>query len=78
MTDPRATDDVDGEPFQFTNPPPRPKRACFESYGTTQRVLIAGLDCLAGQLDLFTTDGPPAAGTVTSESTASHQGRTEA
>lgn len=30
-----------------------PKRATFESTRTRQTVLLTGLDCLAGQADLF-------------------------
>lgn len=34
-----------------------PARAKFTSTPTTQRVLLAGLDCAPGQADLFSTDG---------------------
>ncbi len=34
-----------------------PARATFESTKTSQRKLLTGLDCLAGQTDLFNTDG---------------------
>jgi hypothetical protein len=34
-------------------PAQRPKRATFESTKTRQAVLLTGLDCLAGQADLF-------------------------
>ncbi len=38
-------------------PATRPKPTRFESTKTTQRVLLTGLDCLAGQSQLFETDG---------------------
>ena len=36
---------------------PRPKPARFENSEERQRMLLAGLDCLPGQGDLFQTDG---------------------
>ena len=45
------------EPFTLRNAPPVPPTAQFENNPNRQRVLLAGMDCLAGQLDLFPTDG---------------------
>lgn len=40
---------------------PAPQRTrqtqCFAPQPERQQVLFAGLDCLAGQMDLFATDG---------------------
>ncbi len=48
------------EPFRLQTDatPPKPRRSQpSESKPARQRVLFSGLDCLAGQRDLFTTDG---------------------
>lgn len=45
------------EPFQLTNAPPKPQPWRGENRKATQRTLLAGLDCLPGQADLFGTDG---------------------
>jgi len=47
----------DEEPFTLRNEAPRPKPQRFENQGGRQMVLLAGLDCLPGQWDLFQTDG---------------------
>lgn len=52
----------DDEPtlFDVDRRPPRPtpwRLAAAEP--CRQKPLFAGLDCLAGQQDLFSTDGPP-------------------
>ena len=47
----------EGERFALANDPPRPKPARFENSEGRQRMLLAGLDCLPGQGDLFETDG---------------------
>jgi hypothetical protein len=39
--------------FTLRNDPPAPKRARFDDEPTRQRVLVEGMDCLPGQLDLF-------------------------
>ncbi len=44
--------------FQLAKDRPKPKPMQFENNVARQRVLLAGMDCLAGQLDLFATDGP--------------------
>ena len=42
------------ERFELSQQPAaRPKRTTFESTRTRQTVLLTGLDCLAGQADLF-------------------------
>ena len=42
------------EPFTLANDPPRKPVATFDDQEKTrQTVLIEGLDCLPGQLDLF-------------------------
>jgi len=46
--------------FTLQNDPPCRPAPRFESTPARQRVLLAGLDCLPGQSDLFDTDGPPA------------------
>ncbi len=47
-----------GEGFKLQGAPAtQPKRATFTSTKATQRVLLTGLDCLAGQSSLFDTDG---------------------
>lgn len=45
------------EPWTLTVEAPRPAPARFENSEGRQSVLFAGLDCLAGQNDLFATDG---------------------
>lgn len=47
------------EPFVLDNTPepPKPGPVLEPADKTTQRVLFSGLDCLAGQMDLFATDG---------------------
>ena len=46
------------EQFTLRNDPPSPKAQSFESNSKTrQKMLLAGLDCLPGQMDLFPTDG---------------------
>ena len=45
------------ELFALANEAPRPKPARFENSEGRQRMLLAGLDCLPGQGDLFHTDG---------------------
>ena len=45
------------DPFRLTSPPPQRVRAKFKSDPARQNVLFAGLSCLAGQTDLFLTDG---------------------
>jgi hypothetical protein len=45
------------EPFALRNDPPAATKATFENNPCRQRVLLAGLDCLPGQQDLFPTDG---------------------
>ena len=46
------------EPFRLTNDPPQPEGEVFDlPPKQRQGVLFAGLDCLAGQQDLFDTDG---------------------
>jgi hypothetical protein len=43
--------------FTLANDSSKPKPARFENSEGRQRVLLAGLDCLPGQGDLFQTDG---------------------
>jgi hypothetical protein len=43
--------------FQLANDPPQPKPRELENGASAQRMLLAGLDCLPGQHDLFQTDG---------------------
>jgi hypothetical protein len=43
--------------FHLTNEPPKPKPWRPENVKATQRVLLAGMDCLSGQGNLFETDG---------------------
>jgi len=44
--------------FTLSNEPAHPTPTRFESNGKTrQKVLLCGLNCLPGQLDLFPTDG---------------------
>ena len=45
------------EQFTLRNDAPKPKPLAFENVATRQRVLLAGMDALPGQLDLFATDG---------------------
>ena len=47
----------DDEPFALANEMPKPKPTRFENSEGRQRMLLAGLDCLPGQGDLFRTDG---------------------
>jgi hypothetical protein len=47
----------DKERFTLANEAPRPKPQQFENKGARQMALLAGLDCLPGQRDLFQTDG---------------------
>jgi len=47
----------DDKPFTLANEAPRTKPARFENNSARQMVLLAGLDCLPGQRDLFATDG---------------------
>jgi hypothetical protein len=49
--------DNDVSEFHLTNEPPKPKPWRPENVKATQRVLLAGMDCLSGQGDLFATDG---------------------
>ena len=46
-----------GEPFRLENPAPKPNLDRFENDQSRQCMLLAGMDCLPGQLDLFSTDG---------------------
>lgn len=55
--------------FHLQNDPIRPERPKFETTPARQRVLLAGMDCLAGQRDLFDTDGPPAENRPVTEAT---------
>jgi len=43
--------------FTLANPPPRRAPLRLDPDDRRQRGLFAGLDCLAGQGDLFETDG---------------------
>ena len=43
----------DDEPFTLANDAVRPARDLVETEKQTQRLLLSGLDCLPGQLDLF-------------------------
>lgn len=44
--------------FRLTiEPATRQRGPRFDDQPTRQRVLLAGMDCLPGQLDLFLTDG---------------------
>ena len=55
-------DDAPEEPFALARPtekPPAPPAIRFANGATRQRMLLCGLDCLSGQLDLFQTDGGP-------------------
>jgi len=45
------------ERFALANDAPRKPPARFEDAAGTQRMLLAGLDCLPGQANLFQTDG---------------------
>ena len=44
-------------PFMLANDPPRKPALRFENNHGRQMMLLAGLDCLPGQGDLFATDG---------------------
>ncbi len=46
-----------GGEFQLRNDPPPWRPARFGAIEGAQRALFAGLDCLPGQQDLFSTDG---------------------
>ena len=48
---------IENPRFSLANDPPRPKPTRFENREARQRMLLAGLDCLPGQGDLFHTDG---------------------
>ena len=48
---------ADGRPFSLANDPPRKRAVRFENNHGRQMMLLAGLDCLPGQSDLFPTDG---------------------
>jgi len=56
-----AGDDCDDAPpvpeFELTNQPASPKPWRPDNVKATQRVLLAGMDCLSGQANLFPTDG---------------------
>lgn len=45
------------ERFTLANEAPRPQPQRFENQNGRQTVLLAGLDCLPGQRNLFQTDG---------------------
>lgn len=45
------------EPFRLQDDPPRAAKPEYEEPCERQGVLFAGPDCLAGQMDLFATDG---------------------
>ena len=45
------------EQFTLRTDEPKSKPLAFENVSTRQRVLLAGMDALPGQLDLFATDG---------------------
>ena len=47
----------EGERFTLANDPPGLRPTRFENGEERQRMLLAGLDCLPGQADLFQTDG---------------------
>lgn len=47
----------DDEPFVLTNEPARRSPIRFENDERRQKPLFAGLDCLPGQDDLFSTEG---------------------
>ena len=56
-----AKEEGDSAEFVLSNAPPKPKPwRGGEPENTRQTVLIAGMDCLAGQQDLFETDGEAA------------------
>jgi hypothetical protein len=67
----RAKDEGDNAAFTLENPPPKhkPWRGA-EPENTRQSLLLAGMDCQQGQLDLFQTDGS----SVASAFTESHAG----
>lgn len=48
------------EPFELSNPPPKRKRLDVPNTTGVQKVLLAGLGCLPGQKNLFSTDGDKA------------------
>ena len=53
-----STEEGDSAEFVLRNAPPKPKPwRGGEPENTRQTVLIAGIGCLAGQQDLFVTDG---------------------
>ena len=45
------------ERFELRVDAPKPKPLQFEDSPTRQRACFQGMDCLAGQQDLFDTDG---------------------
>lgn len=49
---------MNDELFTLQRKQPQPRATQFVSHGGAQKVLFSGLDCLAGQQDLFPTDGP--------------------
>lgn len=49
----RDDDDSEGDEFELANDPPRPVKPVIVCEPERQRLLIDGLDCLPGQLDLF-------------------------
>lgn len=50
----------DHESFRLTNPPPKRQRLDVPNTTGVQKVLFSGLQCFAGQKDLFVVDGPKA------------------
>lgn len=46
------------EPFTLQNDPPRPKRLVIDDEPRRQRLLLDGMDCCAGQQDLFDEESP--------------------
>ncbi len=53
-----SEDENDSPEFVLNNAPPKPKPwRGGEPENTRQTVLVAGMDCVAGQQDLFATDG---------------------
>ena len=54
----RLSEEGDSGEFVLSNAPPKPKPwRGGEPENTRQAVLVAGMDCVAGQHDLFETDG---------------------
>ena len=53
-----SDEEGDSDEFVLSNAPPKPKPwRGGEPENTRQTVLFTGMDCLAGQQDLFETDG---------------------